>query len=238
MVKVFPIVGSILSIVSLILLAVGASTSNWISLEQSEPDYNPIVINSKQGTLQKRIGTISSTNDIRYSVASIGLWFGCFKEHKAAVSCSYIGSGCHSDVCWLRKTPTTTTKTCLDSKVVPLTSCVAYQLVRVFITIGIVLMVIGVVIQLVSIVTVNRSLAMLAGLIVFTVGLFVMSAFAIFYSEEWAKTNLSVIGRLGYSFYLVSVSWPLILIAGLISCCAASMGLRHKETSDYSTSNY
>jgi len=117
-------------------------------------------------------------------------------------------------------------------------NCAAYQVVRAFTVLGILVMIFGVAIQLVSLATVNRSLAMLAGLTIFMSGILVMIAFAVFYNEELSKSGLRNIGHIGYSFNLVTASWPITLIAGLISCCAASMGLRHKEVSDYSASNY
>lgn len=120
----------------------------------------------------------------------------------------------------------------------PITNCTAYQVVRAFIVMGMLILIVGVSTQVVSLITLNRAMAMLAGVIVFTAGLFVMIAFAIFYSEEMAKNGVNQIAHLGYSFNLIIATWPIALIAGLFSCCAASMGLRHKEVSDYSASNY
>lgn len=79
---------------------------------------------------------------------------------------------------------------------------------------------------------------MLAGLVVFAGGLLVVVAFAIFYSELWIKSELSLISHRGYSLILIIICIPLALVGGVISCFAASMGLRHKEVSDYSASNY
>lgn len=238
MVKVFPIIGALLSVTALVLLAVGAATNKWVVMDNTNKDLNPTVVNSKLGTLDKAAGVTSSTTDITYSVSHFGLWIGCHKEHKGAVSCSYIGSSCFSNVCWIRKTSQSRTKTCLDSRVRTVPNCTAYQVVRAFLLIGVLIMVFGVSTQLVSLVTVNRSLAMLAGLVIFVAGLFVMTAFAIFYSEEVARSGLRNYGHVGYSLNLVIASWPLTLLSGLISCFAASMGLRHKEVSDYSASNY
>lgn len=238
MVKLFPIVGAALSITSLILLAVGSATNKWIVLDKTNSNVNPTVVNSKLGTVEQKIGITSSTTDITYSVSHYGLWIGCHKERKGAVSCAYIGASCYSNVCWIRKTSRSSTKTCLDSRVGVVPNCTAYQVVRAFILLGIMILVFGVSTQLVSLVTVNRSLAMLAGLVIFVSGLFTMSAFAIFYSEEVARSGIRNFGHFGFSLNLVIASWPVTLLAGLISCCAASMGLRHKEVSDYSASNY
>lgn len=238
MVKVFPIIGALLSVASLILVAIGSATNKWVVMDHTNKDLNPAVVNSKLGTQDKAAGVTSSTTDITYSVSHYGLWIGCHKEHKGAVSCSYIGASCYSDVCWIRKTSQSRTKTCLDSRVGPVPNCTAYQVVRAFLLIGIIILVLGVATQLVSLVTVNRSLAMLAGLVIFVAGLFVMIAFAVFYSEEVSRSGLKNHGHIGYSLNLVIASWPLTLLSGLISCFAASMGLRHKEISDYSASNY
>lgn len=238
MVKVYPIIGSVLSLTSLLLLAIGATTNKWVILTQTRSDVNPPVVNSKLGSTETRLGVTKSTFKISYSVAHFGLWIGCHKEHKSAVSCAYIGARCYSNVCWIRQTLKVRTKTCLDHRFVPISSCVAFQFVRAFITVGMILLLVGVCTQCVSLITIKRSLAMLAGLIVFTAGLFVMVGFAIFYSEGWLKSGLTAIGHRGYSFTLVIISWPLALFGGIISCFAASMGLRHKEISDYSASNY
>ncbi|CDF36209.1 unnamed protein product [Chondrus crispus] len=238
MVKLFPVVGTLLSIVSLVLLAVGAATNKWVVMDKTNTELNPTTVNSKLGIQDKQVGVTSSTSDITYSVSHYGLWIGCHVEHKGAVSCSYIGSRCFSNVCWIRKTSRSRTKTCLDTRVSSVPNCTAYQVIRAFVTLGALAMICGVATQLVSLLTVNRSLAMLAGLIIFLAGLFVMVAFAIFYSEEVAKSGLRGVGHIGYSLKLITAAWPLMLLCGLLSCFAASMGLRHKEISDYSASNY
>lgn len=238
MVKIYPIIGAVLSLASLILLAIGTSTNKWVILTESRSDLNPLVVNSKLGSLETRLGVTKSTFKITYSATHFGLWIGCHKEHKSAVSCAYIGSKCFSNVCWVRQALHSRRKTCLDSRFVPVSNCVAFQFVRAFIVMGMILLLFGVCTQCVSLITVKRSLAMLAGLVVFAAGLCVMIGFAIFYSEGWLKSGLAAIGHRGYSFTLIIISWPLALVGGITSCFAASMGLRHKEVSDYSASNY
>lgn len=238
MVKVYPVIGACLSIASLVLLGIGASTNKWVVFDRNDQQRNPKVTNDKLGTVEQRIGITSGTAEIVYSVYNFGLWIGCHKENKAAVTCAYIRTKCHSNVCWVRKTTVSSTKTCQDERIKPVVNCTSFQVVRAFAVLGMIILVFGVSTQLVSLITVNRSLAMLAGLVIFISGLFVMTAFAVFYGENWVKAELADIGHLGYSFKLVVASWPLSLLAGLISCCAASMGLRHKEVSDYSASTY
>lgn len=236
MVKLVPVIGALLSTLSLVLLAVGSATNKWVVLDHASARLNPPVTNSKPA--EEQITVLTSKSDITYNVANFGLWIGCHKEHKGAVSCSYIGLQCYSNVCWIRKTDLTSTKTCLDSRLKCIVNCTAYQVVRAFIVVGIVVLVLGVVTQLVSLTTLNRSLAMLAGLAIFVAGLFVMIGFAVFYNEQFSESGLNHIGHIGFSFNLVTASWPIALVAGFISCCSASMGLRHKEVSDYSASNY
>ncbi|PXF45414.1 hypothetical protein BWQ96_04829 [Gracilariopsis chorda] len=238
MVKLYPIVGAFLSLVSLVLLAVGVATNSWIVLDQIDGRLNPRMINTKLSAAELRVGLPNDLTKITYSVSTVGLWIGCHKEHKGAVTCAYVGFRCFSDVCWIRKTTASTSRTCLEQSIQSIVNCTAYQAVRGLLILALLALVIGLSIQVVSLVSINRSLAMLAGVILFVAGLLTMTAFAVFYSENWAKTSLSSIGHLGYSFKLVIASWPICLFAAVLSCVAASMGLRHKDVSDYSASNY
>lgn len=236
--KLFPIVGALISVCALVLLAIGAATNKWVVLSQGNNTFNPTVVNSKLAVQDKNLGVTSSTAEISYMASHYGLWIGCHKELKGAVSCAYIGASCFSDVCWIRKTAKSSTRTCLERRVAAVRNCVAYQVVRAFVVVGVFLAMIGTATQLVSLVTADRTLAMLAGVALFVGGIAVMTGFAVFYVEEVGKSRLLEFGRIGYSLILVIVGWPLALVAGMISCLAASMGLRHKEISDYSASNY
>lgn len=236
--KLFPIVGAFVSVCALILLAIGAATNRWVVLTQGNNALNPTVVNSKLAVQDKKAGVTYSNAEISYMVFHYGLWVGCHKERKGAVSCAYIGVRCYSNVCWIRKTAKSSTRTCLERKMAAVRNCIAYQVVRAFVVAGMLAVMIGIATQLVSLVTVNRTLAMLAGVTLFFGGLLVMIGFAVFYVEEVGKSGLLEFGRVGYSLILVIVGWPMVLVAGLISCFAASMGLRHKEISDYSASNY
>lgn len=236
--KLFPIIGVIISIVSLILLAVGLGTNRWIVLHHGNIAENPTVLNTKLQVQDKKAGITSSTAEISYVVSHFGLWIGCHKEIRGAVSCSYIGASCFSNVCWIRKTDKSRTETCLDGRVQSVKNCIAYQATRVIVLLGALVLVFGIAMQVVSLVTINRALAMLAGVIIFGGGLLVMIAFAVFWSEILVKGELSKWGEAGYSLKLIISAWPLCMLAGVISCFAASMGLRHKDVSDYSASNY
>lgn len=232
-------VGAFISLTALIILAVGASTNKWVILQQTSPGLNPTLVNSNlKPTQQTRLGFTSSTTEISYVIAHYGLWFSCHREHRGALSCAFVGAKCHSNVCWVRQTTVSRTPTCLQRRVASIRNCVAFQFVRLFVVIATVLMLLGVCAQFVSVIAVKRSLAMLAGIIVFASGLFVLIAFGIFYSEEWLKPSLKNIAKIGWSFHLVIAAGPIALLGGVISCFAASMGLRHKEVSDYSASNY
>lgn len=236
--KLFPVVGAFVSVSALILLAIGVATNRWVVLSQGNNAFNPTVVNSKLAAQDKKAGITSSTAEISYMVSHYGLWVGCHKERKGAVSCAYIGASCYSNVCWIRKTAKSSTRTCLRREMAAVRNCVAYQVVRAFVVTGMLVVMIGIATQLVSLVTVNRALAMMAGVTLFFGGLLVMIGFAVFYVEEVGKSGLLEFGRVGYSLILVIVGWPMVLVAGLVSCFAASMGLRHKEVSDFSASNY
>lgn len=239
MVKVYPVVGAFISLTALIILAVGASTNKWVILQRASPGLNPTVVNTNLRSSQhSRLGFTSSTTEISYAVSHYGLWFSCHREHRGALSCSFVGAKCHSNVCWIRQTTVSRTPTCLRRRVAPIHNCVAFQFVRLFVVIATVLMLLGVCAQFVSVIAIKRSLAMLAGIIVFASSLFVLIAFGIFYSEEWLKPSLRTIASIGWSFYLIIAAGPIALLGGILSCFAASMGLRHKEVSDYSASNY
>lgn len=240
MARFLPLAGAFTSVVALILFSVGLSTNNWVSFDKSDPKLNPTIVNSKLdiggGLLRQDI--TDSTRHIEYALANYGLWIGCYREHKGAVSCAFVRASCRADTCWIRRTPTSRTKTCQDSPVVPITSCTAYNAVRVLLGIATLVVIVGVSAQLVSVVTLSRTLAMLAGIIVFTGGLLMMTGFAVFYSEEMARNGVRSIAHIGWSLILVVVSWPATLLAGILSCCAASTGMKRKEVSDYSGSNY
>lgn len=237
-VKPYPVIGACLSLISLILLAVGVATNSWLVLDKVDSQLNPRLTNSNLSDTERKAGLTYDITKVIYSVARIGLWIGCHTELKGAVSCAYIGFRCTSEVCWVRKSGELSSTTCMTEAVRPVVNCAAYQAVRGLLVLGLLMLVIGVATQVVSLVTLNRTLAMLAGMIIFMSAVFVMTAFAVFFNENWAGSKLYSIGQLGYSFKVIIASWPIALFAGVSSCFAASMGLRHKEVSDYSASNY
>lgn len=235
MVKLYPIVGAFLSFLALILLAVGVSTNQWVVLKRVDPNLNPTMTNAHTGSVETRAGKVSGLAEINYAVSHVGLWIACTKEHKGAVSCSYVGTKCNASICWIRRTTISSDKVCQRDDIKPITTCGAYIATRAIVLIGLILLTIGVATQLVSLLTVDRSRAMMAGLLIFIAGLCVMTSFAVFYHHE---RMIGSVGHFGYSFKLVIATWPICLCSGVLSCCAASMGLRHKEVSDYSASNY
>ncbi len=166
MVKILPIIGALVSLTSLILFAVGIATNHWVTFNKANPKLNPVLVNSKlevgAGIIQR--GVTDSTRHIEYAVAYYGLWIACFREHKGAISCGFIGTGCSAHICWTRKTQTESTRTCQHSQIFSLTSCFAFQLVRLLFLVAALLMIVGVATQLVSIINSNRTLAMLAGM--------------------------------------------------------------------------
>jgi PMP-22/EMP/MP20/Claudin tight junction len=237
--RVIPACGGVVSFVSLIILAVGMATDHWIDFQRATA-LNPTVTNPATSLASLNPGVSPAVD---YNVRNYGLWVGCFLEKSPAqqVSCTYIGSHCFANVCWRRyttKKPSISKESCLDSRVVPLTNCIAYQFVRAFICLAILIMIIGTSAQLMSLLTSNRTLAAVAGVVVFIAGILTMIGFSIFYGQEFASNGISGIGSMGYSLVLVIVAWPCMLVSGILSCCAASMGIQETEKSNYSASNF
>lgn len=238
MAKALPYLGGAVSIVSLVLFAVAIATNHWVVLHGTNKNLNPPLVNSQleSGVNALQVGVTDSTRHIEYVAAYYGLWIACFREHKGALSCGFLGTGCSAGVCWTRKTEDDSQRTCQQSQVFALTGCFAFQVARLLFLVAALLMIVGVATQIVSIANTNRTLAMLSGIIIFLAGLISMTGFAVMYSEELAKNDVRTIGKIGWSFWLMIASWPLALLAGLISCFMASVGLKYKEVSDYSAS--
>lgn len=88
---------------------------------------------------------------------------------------------------------------------------------------------------------------MLAGIVLFLSAVVLIIAVSVFDIHVWQAgienglggyVSLKSIATRGYSFILVVITIPLCIIGAILSCIAASMGLQHKEVSDYSASNY
>lgn len=233
--RVIPACGGLLSFVALILLAVGMATDHWIDFElgKSSP-LNPKIVNDElvqkiEARSGKTARAIDFTTTIEYNVRHYGLWIGCYMERSAQVnSCSYIGSKCYTDVCWVRKSSNDRTETCKDTRMKPLTNCGAYQFTRAFICIAILLMILGTSTQMVSLMTYNRTLAAVAGVVVVIASIIAMMGFSIFYSEEFAKNGVSS-GKLSH-LPLLFIFPLLVTIFAVISnpfifswgnCCTA-----------------
>jgi hypothetical protein len=236
--RVIPIIGGVVSFTALILVAVGMATDHWVNFQRATI-LNPTIINPGRELAGLTPGKSTA---VSYNVRNYGLWVGCYLEKSLSqTSCSYIGSKCYTDVCWTRISTASSSvraQTCLDTRMVPLVNCTAYQFVRAFICMGIIIMIIGTSTQYVSMLTMNRTLAAVAGVVLFVAGIFVMIGFSIFYGQEFAKNGISSISSIGYSLVLVIIAWPIMLLSGIISCCSASMGLQDNEKSNYSTSNF
>lgn len=196
--RVIPACGGFLSFAALIILAVGMATDHWIDFKFGKSSkLNPTIVNDElkkkvveEQTRQRQ--SIDFTTTIEYNVRHYGLWIGCYLERNAQVSsCAYVGSKCYTDVCWVRKSASSRSETCKDTRMAPLTNCGAYQVTRAFICLAILLMVLGTSTQLVSLMTYNRTLAAVAGVIVVVASILAMMGFSIFYSEEFAKSDIS-----------------------------------------------
>lgn len=197
--RCIPVCGGILSFVALIILAVGMATDHWVDFtDKKSSSLNTYIVNNNLQQASARSGLSSLnqvandlTTNIQYNMKHYGLWIGCYQERfNGTTSCAYIGSKCYTDVCWIRKTPGDVKETCKDTKVGPLPNCTAYQFVRAFVVMGIILMVAGTSTQLVSLMTYNRSLAAVAGVVVFAAGILVLLGFSVFYGQEYARKEI------------------------------------------------
>jgi hypothetical protein len=235
--RVLAFFGGVTSLVSLLIFAVGIATDHWINFQKTKA-LNPEIVNDQLQVASGSKFTNDSTLMIRYNVRHYGLWIGCYMQRpNLTISCAYIGSRCYTNVCWVRRAGIQKQETCKNTRMKPLTNCGGYQFVRVMVCIAILGMIIGTSTQLVSVLISNRSLAAMSGIIVFVSGFLVMIAFSIFYSEEFSKNHANTIGSIGYSLILVAVSWPLMFVAGVLSCCYAGSESK-EEKHGYSSSNF
>lgn len=232
-VRVIPLFSSFVSLASLLCAVTCLATSHWIDFARSHPILNPIVTNDK---LQKLRQTSDSTTVISYPVSHYGLWVGCFRVTEGPMSCAFIGGRCNANVCWIRESLVSKATTCMKSRVSPLSSCIAFQAVRVLLCMGVLLAIVASSLILVSFCTRSRTLSAVGGLTSFAAGVLLMICFSVFYSEEFVKNRVAMIASIGYSLMLLILAWVGSLLAGLFSCCAASAGARSKEISEYSAS--
>jgi hypothetical protein len=228
--------GGVISLASLLILAVGIATNHWINFHKST-NLNPDIVNDQIQVASGSKVKSDLTTNITYTVRHYGLWVGCYMERvNRTMSCAYIGSHCYTNVCWIRRAGLQKQQTCKDTRMKPLTKCAGFQFVRVLLCLAVLFMLIGTSAQLVCVVTLNRSLAAMSGIIVFVSGFLVMVGFSVFYSEEFSKNHIHTIASIGYSLILVAIAWPLMFLSGIISCCFA--GADNDEKDDYSSSNF
>ncbi|OSX68922.1 hypothetical protein BU14_2088s0002 [Porphyra umbilicalis] len=224
MVNFVTLVSAILSIIALVLAAVGMATNHWIDVTEprstatSAREANPVVTNTKLPGL-----TVS------YNVHHYGLWVGCHVERSFGEqrSCAYIGNRCYSDVCWIRNDRDTT---CLDAKVTLVDqSCTSYQFTRVLVCLGMILLVMGTSLLVVaSCVTSGRVAASGSGLTLLS-SLLLCIAFVVFYVKEYAGVDgASDWAKLGWSFVLLIISWPVAAVAAIVGALGAVM-VRDKD---------
>ena len=230
-----PFLGSAVCVASLVCSVISLSTSHWVNFVRAHPKLNPMITNDK---LQKLRQISDGTTIIKYASSNYGLWIGCFQELGGAKSCAFITGNCNANVCWIRESKVSKSTTCKRARVSTISSCVAFQVVRIITCIGVLLLTIGASLTLVSFCTYSRSLAAIGGLADFLASVLLMIGFAVFYAETFSRDQIWSIANIGYSLILCIASWPLALVGGFLSCCAASTGLRRKEISEYSTSAF
>jgi len=237
--------------VSLVLLVIGVSTSSWLTFNTSGTSVNPVRVNKKFAAAESGVSGaeagVDSTTTIEYAVAYYGLWNACYREKKGASSCSLANLRCTSSVCWNRKTSSDgsnkAARACKKSKVAPLkikgkSNCLWYQISRLAAGVALLFAVFGTSANVVSTCTGNKPVGMLGGIMTFFSGvagcaLFVFVYLMIFLNTAGNNKNIFM----GWSFWMVIISWPIAILAGLAACCNASLSGPHREISDYPADN-
>lgn len=217
---VFNLISALLAFIALVLTAVSLATNHWFQFDSdrtagSSP-LNPIRSNSKLTGLT-----------VNYDADHFGLWVGCHRDTTfSKKSCAFIGNQCYSNVCWLRNKKD---KTCLDSRFKAITNCAAYQATRVMHIFGTLALILGASLLVVSACVRSKALAASGALLTGIGSFFLMIAFAVFFKEIWKDGSLDSIGKLGWSFILLIVSWPLAFIASLLGCLGAGQTPKNQD---------
>lgn len=223
MVNILSALSALLSFISLVLIAISLATSYWARItSRTNTSLNPILENTEL------------TNPIiRYDVEHLGLWVVCYKERTLdETSCGYVGSSCNADICWIRTSSNSNDdkKTCKKNRVSVIDNCAAYQAVRAMAIIGTIFLIIGSSLLVVSSCFSSKALIRSGAILTFLATLFLMIAFAVWTAEIYRQPGLNDIGKIGWSFILFIVAWPLAFLASLLGCFAAA---REKRESDY-----
>lgn len=224
MVNFVSLVSAILAIIALILSAIGMATNHWVDVTEPRSTAptalaaNPVITNTALPGL-----TIS------YNVHHYGLWVGCHVERSFGEqrSCAYIGNRCYSEVCWIRNNRDTT---CRDAKVaLAYAACGAYQATRVLVCLGMMALVMGTSLLVVaSCVTSGRVGASGAGATLLA-AFFLCIAFVVFYVNEYAGVDgAAEWAKLGWSFVLLIIAWPVAAVAAVLGALGAVM-VRNKD---------
>lgn len=218
--NLFSGLSSLLAFISLILVAISLATSFWvrISSPRIRSDLNPTRINDELGTPV-----------VQYDIEHFGLWVACYKDKKYnETSCGYVGNQCYADICWIKTMATTNDndedneRTCANERVKTIDNCAAYQAVRVLAILGTIFLIVGASLLMVSSCFSSRGLIGSGALLTFLASLLLMIGFAVWIAELYKQPGLDDIGKLGWSFILFIVAWPLALIASLLACLAAA----------------
>jgi PMP-22/EMP/MP20/Claudin tight junction len=203
------LLAALLAFIALLLTAISIATNHWFNFSSPRPTaaaLNPVRTNSNLAGLV-----------IDYDVDHFGLWVGCHKDKTFnKKSCAYIGNKCYSNVCWLRNKKD---KTCRDDRVVSIKNCAAYQATRVMASLGTLALIFGASLLVVSACVRSKPLAATGGLLTGVASFFLMIAFAVFFSRIY-KNDINKLGKIGWSFVLFIISWPLAFIASLLGCAA------------------
>lgn len=212
------LLAALLAFIALLLTAISIATNHWFKFDSPRPEefaLNPVRTNSKLPGLT-----------VDYDMDHFGLWVGCHRDKAfSKKTCAYIGNRCYSNVCWLRNKKD---KTCRDDRQVPIQNCAAYQATRVMAVLGTLALIFGASLLVVAACVRSKPLAATGGLLTFLASLALMIAFAVFFANIF-KNGINDIGKIGWSFVLLIVAWPLAFLASLLGCVASA-----KEAKDQS----
>jgi PMP-22/EMP/MP20/Claudin tight junction len=220
--NVVALCSAFIAFLALVFIAISMATNYWYIFDKRISSSSPAALNPLRDNSKLPGVTIT------YDVDHFGLWVGCHRERTfgGKLSCAFIGNKCYSNVCWIRNMNKADT-TCMDNRITPLRLCAAYQVTRAFTLIGIALLILGVSLLIVSNCLASKPLSASGGLVTGIAAFILMIAFAVFFNNVFKGGPLNRLGKIGWSFILFIIAWPLCYIA-----CIMGMFARAREGTD------
>ena len=145
------------------------------------------------------------------------------------ISCGYIGASCYSDICWILNE---NEQACDKTKVKPVSECAGYQATRAFAIMGVIFLILGCSLLCVSICVSSRNISAFGSYSTFFAGILLMIAFAVFQGNVFTAGDLNKIGKIGYSFVLFIIAWPLAILAAVIGIIASMTSSKDSQGFD------